>query len=431
VVLVNDRITRFAVHLPLSTDREQLAGVGTRHAAALGLSERTDALCIVVSEERGTVSLAVGGRLRLIERPRALAIELRRHQRPAALRTAGNGWREPRFRDALLAIGIAAGLWVVQVPGSVVTEVEVDAPVIVEKLPAELRLEGVEPQGVRVRLAGRRRDLVLARSGSVEVRVDALLARLGRRTFPLTADLVEHPDGLEVTSIRPERVKISIGPAESAESAAMAESQLRSSVVNSRALHAACDAWYDGTSRCTPPASAGGLSRRQSRRPRCCSARPMRSRVAGATPACWSGSRTSFTAASSSGSGRRTSSHAIRSEMRARAGRSTCSSGAGAAFGAGLESVACWTSRAASINAMKNSRTAPSAGGASSSRRAAAWTAASPAASTACSCAGTRMGAPAARFASATSGIKESRSSIAAPMATSAVALGWRAGSGR
>ena len=219
VVLVNDRITRFAVHLPLSTDREQLAGVGTRHAAALGLSERTDAMCIVVSEERGTISLAVGGRLRLIERPRALAIELRRHQRPVPLRTSGNGWREPRFRDALLAIGIAAGLWVVQVPGSVVTEVEVDAPVIVEKLPEELRLEGVEPQGVRVRLAGRRRDLVLARSGSVEVRVDALLARLGRRTFQITPELVEHPEGLEVTSIRPERVKISIGPAESAAAA--------------------------------------------------------------------------------------------------------------------------------------------------------------------------------------------------------------------
>ena len=223
VVLVNDRITRFAVHLPLSTDREQLVGVGTRHAAALGLSERTDALCIVVSEERGTISLSVGGRLRLVERPRALAIELRRHQRPTPLRSSGNGWREPRFRDAILAVGIAAGLWVVQVPGSVVTEVEVEAPVVVDKLPSELRLEGVEPKGVRVRLSGRRRDLVLARSGSVEVRVDALLARLGRRTFPITPDLVERPEGLEVTSVRPERVKITIGRAEGAAPTAAAE----------------------------------------------------------------------------------------------------------------------------------------------------------------------------------------------------------------
>ena len=217
VVLANDRVVRFAVHLPLSTDREQLAGLGTRHAAALGLSERTDALCIVVSEERGTISIASGGTLRGVERPRALAIELRKHQRPPPEQKSAKGWLQPRFRDALLAIGIAAGLWVVQVPGSVVTEVEVEAPVLVEKLPAELRLEGIEPDRVIIRLAGRRRDLVLARNGTVEVRVDALLARLGRRTFQITPALVEHPEGLEVTSIRPDRVKISIVEAESPE----------------------------------------------------------------------------------------------------------------------------------------------------------------------------------------------------------------------
>jgi uncharacterized protein (TIGR00159 family) len=213
VVLSGDRVSSFAVHLPLSSDREQLADVGTRHAAALGLSERTDALCVVVSEERGTISIASGGRLRQIGRPRALAIELRKHARPAREPQAA-GWLQPRFRDALLAVGIAAGLWVVQVPGSVVTEVEVEAPVVVEKLPEEFRLETVEPGIVTVRLAGRRRDLVLARRGAVEVRVDALLSRLGRRTFPLTPELVEHPEGLEVTSIRPDRVKISIGTAE-------------------------------------------------------------------------------------------------------------------------------------------------------------------------------------------------------------------------
>jgi uncharacterized protein (TIGR00159 family) len=216
VVLAGDRVSRFAVHLPLSTDREQLAGLGTRHAAALGLSERTDALCVVVSEERGTISIANAGRLREVGRPRALAIELRKHARPAR-EAASSGWLQPRFRDALLAVGIAAGLWVVQVPGSVVTEVEVEAPVVVEKLPDEFRLETIDPAVVTVRLTGRRRDLVLARNGSVEVRVDALLSRLGRRTFPLTPDLVEHPEGLEVTSIRPDRVKISIGAAPAAE----------------------------------------------------------------------------------------------------------------------------------------------------------------------------------------------------------------------
>jgi diadenylate cyclase len=217
VVIVNDRVLRFALHLPLSSDRDQLVDVGTRHAAALGLSERTDALCIVVSEERGTISIASGGRLRGVERPRALAIELRKHLRPTAESRSHSGWLQPRLRDALLAVGIAAGLWVVQVPGSVVAELEVEAPVVVEKLPANLRLEGIEPERVVILLSGRRRDLVLARNGTVEVRVDALLARLGRRTFEITPSLVDHPEGLEVTSIRPDRVKISIGKVPKAE----------------------------------------------------------------------------------------------------------------------------------------------------------------------------------------------------------------------
>src|SRR5919108_578736 len=61
VLVEQDQITRFAAHLPLSKDLRQLANVGTRHSAALGLAELADVLCLVVSEERGAISVERAG----------------------------------------------------------------------------------------------------------------------------------------------------------------------------------------------------------------------------------------------------------------------------------------------------------------------------------------------------------------------------------
>ena len=72
VIVENRRVSQFGVHLPLTRSPEQTGGGGTRHAAALGLAERSDALTIVVSEERGEVSVAWRGRLSKVADPKAL-----------------------------------------------------------------------------------------------------------------------------------------------------------------------------------------------------------------------------------------------------------------------------------------------------------------------------------------------------------------------
>jgi diadenylate cyclase len=61
------RILKFGVHLPLSTNFYKLPSGGTRHTAALGLSEKCDALVIVVSEERGAISIAQNGQIKELE----------------------------------------------------------------------------------------------------------------------------------------------------------------------------------------------------------------------------------------------------------------------------------------------------------------------------------------------------------------------------
>ena len=62
-VIRGDRLVAAGCLLPLTERRDVRGLLGTRHRAALGLSETTDAVVIVVSEETGAVSLAVEGRL--------------------------------------------------------------------------------------------------------------------------------------------------------------------------------------------------------------------------------------------------------------------------------------------------------------------------------------------------------------------------------
>jgi diadenylate cyclase len=63
VILSADRIAAAASFLPLSLREGLPKRFGTRHRAAIGITEETDALAVLVSEERGTISLARGGEL--------------------------------------------------------------------------------------------------------------------------------------------------------------------------------------------------------------------------------------------------------------------------------------------------------------------------------------------------------------------------------
>jgi len=119
IVVRAGRVSRFGVHLPLSTEWTEIGGGGTRHAAGLGLAERSDALSIIVSEERGEVSLASRGRLERIPDADVLSERLDRFLRRTA-RQRHEPWlgsrvwmaARRRWREGLLAVGLALGFWI-------------------------------------------------------------------------------------------------------------------------------------------------------------------------------------------------------------------------------------------------------------------------------------------------------------------------------
>lgn len=67
VIIQKDRVAAAGCFLPLTTNPDVSKALGTRHRAALGLSDETDAVILVVSEEEGRVSLIQNGKIRIMQ----------------------------------------------------------------------------------------------------------------------------------------------------------------------------------------------------------------------------------------------------------------------------------------------------------------------------------------------------------------------------
>src|SRR5580658_3219598 len=83
VIIQGDRITAAACFLPLTTNPLLVIGLGTRHRAALGISEESDCIAVVVSEETGKVSVATFGEIEIdvaLERVEQLLSERVEHR---------------------------------------------------------------------------------------------------------------------------------------------------------------------------------------------------------------------------------------------------------------------------------------------------------------------------------------------------------------
>jgi diadenylate cyclase len=91
VIVQGDRVAAAACFLPLSVNPRVSRELGTRHRAALGITEENDAVAIVVSEESGAISLAIGGGLE-----RGLSIEALQRRLQALLGVRGR----PRSRGS-------------------------------------------------------------------------------------------------------------------------------------------------------------------------------------------------------------------------------------------------------------------------------------------------------------------------------------------
>jgi len=212
LVVQDDLASRFAVHLPLS---QQITGeerFGTRHAAALGLSERSDAVVIVVSEERGEVSVAQGGKLakdlnaaQVKERLEAF------RQRTTPQRPAGM-LRRLVTRDPgtkLLSLGIAVAAWfVVHGYDSQVIARTYDVPIVLSDVPDDLFVDAPRPDQARVTISGPQGEFRNIDPDALAVLVDASDLKPGITRRSISRHLLNVPPGVAVHSVDPRETTV-------------------------------------------------------------------------------------------------------------------------------------------------------------------------------------------------------------------------------
>ena len=211
VIIQAGRITEFSTHLPLSKNIKMLQGRGTRHAAALGLSELTDALCLVVSEELGIISMARNGTIRRARDADDLQTTIESFLEEVAPKRDTKTWTgffTRNYREKAVAIFVTIVLWVFFVFGSKADYRTYLVPVRAVDLPANLSVTSISPAEVELTFSGPRRSFLFVGSGDFSVELPLQDARRGTRSRSVPRSNILFPKGLTLQSIQPTEVSV-------------------------------------------------------------------------------------------------------------------------------------------------------------------------------------------------------------------------------
>jgi diadenylate cyclase len=211
VVIRKGRLSRFGCHLPLSLDSRKFVRMGLRHTAALGLSERSDALGIVVSEERGEVSVAREGQivtLRSVSELKGALEDFYRQREPWERSRSLFGRVTRRFWEKGAAVILACVLWLLfgYPRGSVSRDFVV--PIEYRNLPSEWTLEEPRVTVGEVLLTGPEQAFRLLDPNTLAISVDLSNVQEGKQSIPLTSEMVQMPSNLSLEAIKPKTIQI-------------------------------------------------------------------------------------------------------------------------------------------------------------------------------------------------------------------------------
>ena len=208
------RLSMVGSYLPL-TDQEGLPQhYGTRHRAAIGLTERCDALAVVVSEETQSVSVVQGGKIEIYPDPTALKRTLDQEMGIEEKKKKGvilllREWVTHAWKTKLVAFAIVILAWILFVGGQAV-DMGLTAALKYRNIPKDLKIKGGAPEEVFIKVEGPRREIRNLKSKDVSVIIDLSEAQPGENPIEISKGSVETPFGIRISLIRPSRITIAL-----------------------------------------------------------------------------------------------------------------------------------------------------------------------------------------------------------------------------
>lgn len=213
VIIDGHLVDKLGCHLPLSKSLEKLPRSGTRHAAALGLSERTDSLCLVVSEERGTISIARRGNIQIVPTPADLVEILAEFYDEIAPRPETTPFLEffqKNYREKAVSLILAVALWVVVVQRAQQVQRTFDVSVSFGLVPSTLTVARIAPEVVKVTLTGQRKAFGFKAAEDIKLVLDLSGLRKGDNSILIESRDLTFPRELKLEDIEPRHVTIRV-----------------------------------------------------------------------------------------------------------------------------------------------------------------------------------------------------------------------------
>jgi hypothetical protein len=208
-VIQGERITRAGVILPLSKSKELPSFFGTRHRAAAGLAELTDSLILVVSEERGEITLFKENQTHVIHNRLALGKLL---QEDAGDDSTSKGARRQTIELAavgLICLVCFTGIWLSFSKGM---ETLATQRVPVEFINPDKKMEIISSSvsSVRLQISGARPLINALKPEQINVKLNLSQSVVGSNKLSITSENILLPPGIRLKSIEPSELDITL-----------------------------------------------------------------------------------------------------------------------------------------------------------------------------------------------------------------------------